>query len=162
MRVWWVLEWILFCKRNKEIFLQTTLIIRQLRLYMKTDTRFLTYIDKPRFKPVFLWSALTRRHLRVFSSFSFSKCNCSCFNYILHVTYYPSLNKLQNTFIKLLQTSHFAIARKSLFFSKRCTPKNVHVWGRSGALEWGNFSLRVPGAGNRPPRDKKWQIPERY
>ena len=48
-------------------------------------------------------------------------------NYILHVTYYPSLNKLQNTFIKLLQTSHFAIARKSLFFSKRCTPKNVHV-----------------------------------
>ena len=45
MCVWCVLEWIFVCKRNKEIFLQPSLIISQQinRLYMKTDTTPVIY-----------------------------------------------------------------------------------------------------------------------
>ena len=44
-------------KRNKEIFLQPSLIIRQQlnRLYMKTDTPLLIYTNKQRFSPVLIW-----------------------------------------------------------------------------------------------------------
>ena len=83
---------------------------------------------------------------------------CSCFNYILHVTYHPSLNKLQNTFIKFLQTSHFAIARKSIFFSKKLYPKRRMRSIRSSGVEKFLFPA-CPGVGNRPPREKNGKSP---
>ena len=54
--------------------------------------------------------------------------------------------KLQKTFIKVLKTSRFAIVRKLLLLSKRCTPKN-RIWGWSGARVWGIVSLCVSGVG---------------
>ena len=37
--------------------------------------------------------------------------------------YYPSLNKLQKTFIKAVVMSRFGILLKSILLSKRCTHK---------------------------------------
>ena len=37
--------------------------------------------------------------------------------------YYPSLKKIQKTFIKVVKMSRFAVVRKSILLSKRCTHK---------------------------------------
>lgn len=46
-----------------------------------------------------------------------------CIGHVLttHI-YYPSLSKLWKTFKKVLRKSRFAIVRKTLLLSKRCTP----------------------------------------
>ena len=41
--------------------------------------------------------------------------------------YYPSLNKLQKTFTKVLNMSRFAIVRKSTLLSKRCINKKTYM-----------------------------------
>ena len=72
--------------------------------------------------------------------------------------YYPSLNKLWKTFLKVLKTSHFAIVRKSLLLSKRCIQRNVYEIDQ--ALGGGELSpFACPGVGNRPLGKKKIAIP---
>ena len=43
------------------------------------------------------------------------------------IMYYPSLNKLQKTFTKVLNMSRFAIVRKSTLLSKRCINKKTYM-----------------------------------
>ena len=104
-------------------------------------------------------SIISRRPFGVFSWSFF------VFKFIVHVlptlyTYYPSLNKLQKTFIKVVKMSRFAIVRKSILISKRCTQK-IRI--REPITLTYMRSIRSSGVGNRPPRKKKnWQIPGGY
>ena len=101
-------------------------------------------------------SIISRRPFGVFSWSFF------VFKFIVHVlptlyTYYPSLNKLQKTFIKVVKMSRFAIVRKSILISKRCTQK-IRI--REPITLTYMRSIRSSGVGNKPPRKKKnWQIP---
>ena len=66
-------------------------------------------------------------------------------------------------FIKVLNTSRFAIVRESILLLKRCTPKHVDEAYQElggGELSYSTVRARVPGAGNRPPQEGKTsQIP---
>ena len=150
MCVWCVLEWIFFCKTNKEIFLQPSLIISQQinRLYMKTDSTLLIYTNRQRFSPVLIWSVQSgRRSLVFFLSFRFQTC-CSCFNYIL-----LSINS-RKTFRKVLKTSSFAIVRNHYCSQKYVLGKKP-IRGRSGARNCELPPTAFPGVGNRPLGKKK-------
>ena len=60
-----------------------------------------------------------------------------------------------------MKTSHFAIVRKSILISKRCTPKYVYEVDQE--LGDGQLSLfACPGLENRPPRKSKFVNPCRY
>ena len=70
--------------------------------------------------------------------------------------YYPSLNKLQKTFIKVLNMSRFAIVRKSILLSKRCIHKKTYEVDQE--LGGGELSLPAfPEVRNRAPKNKNMQ-----
>ena len=68
--------------------------------------------------------------------------------------YYPSLNKLQKTFIKVVNMSRFAIVGKSILLSKRCT--HLKTYEVDPELGGGKLSLPAfPGWGIEHQERKK-------